>query len=190
MYIRKGLFYWKRSNFLVEFSERKQIMPFTPFHLGPSSWMGLSLFRIFDFPALLISSVVVDIEPFCVFFFNINYPLHGFFHSFLGGSILAVLTAIILYFLRDKTKKVMIVFKLAQDSSFKKILWTSFFGVYFHILLDSFIYRDIKPFYPLEGNPFLDLFSSQQIYLFCSLSFLIGILFYLIRPKIVEKHRF
>lgn len=158
-------------------------MPFTPFHLGPSSWIGLTLLKVFDFPTLLLASVIVDIEPFCVFFFNMDYPLHGFFHSFLGGSILATLTAIILYFSRDKIKRVMIVFKLGQDSSFKKILWTSFFGVYFHILLDSFIYRDIKPFYPLECNPFLGLFSSQQVYFFCSLSFLIGILFYLIRRE-------
>jgi len=171
------------AGFLVKYNKRDKIMPFTPFHLGPSSWIGLVLFKVFDFSALLISSVIVDVEPFCVLFFNIDYPIHGFFHSFLGGSILAVLTAIILYLLRNKIKKIMIVFKLAQDSSFKKILWTSFFGVYFHILLDSSIYRDVKPFYPLENNPFLGLFSSQQAYFFCGLSFLIGILFYLIRRK-------
>lgn len=156
-------------------------MPFTPFHWGPSSWIGLLLFKIFDFPALLVASVVVDIEPFCVLFFNLSYPLHGFFHSLLGGSILAALTAIVLYLLREKIKKIMAVFKLAQSSSFKKILWTSFFGVYFHILLDSFLYTDIRPFHPLESNPFFGLFSPQQIYLFCGLSFLVGILFYLLK---------
>ena len=158
-------------------------MPFTPFHLGPSSWIGLVLFKIFDFPTLLIASIVVDTEPFCILFFNLSYPLHGFFHSFLGGSILAVLTAIILNLLKNRIKKIMAFFKLAQKSSFKKILWTSFFGVYFHLLLDSFLYEKMKPFYPLEGNPFLGLFSPYQIYLFCSLSFLVGILFYLIMIK-------
>lgn len=156
-------------------------MPFTPFHWGPSSWIGLLLFKFFDFPTLLIASVIVDFEPFCVFVFNAPWSVHGFWHSFLGGSILAIFTAIIFYILRSKIKKIMSVFKLAQDSSFKKILWTSFFGVYSHILLDSFLYTDIKPFYPFENNPFLGLLSSQQIYLFCSLSFLIGILLYLIR---------
>jgi len=165
-------------------------MPFTPFHFGPSSWIGLILFKIFDFSTLLISSVIVDIEPFCVLFFNLDYPLHGFFHSFLGGSIVAVLTAMILYYLKDRIKKIMAIFKLAQDSSFNKILWTSFFGVYFHLLLDAFLYKDMKPFYPLENNPFLGLFSSQQIYLFCGLSFLVGILFYLVRLLIIKKHRF
>jgi len=165
-------------------------MPFTPFHWGPSSWIGLMLFKIFDFPTLLIASVIVDIEPFCIIFFNLDYPLHGFFHSFLGGSVVAVLTAIILYYLKDWIKKIMAIFKLVQDSSFNKILWTSFFGVYFHLLLDAFLYKDMKPFYPLENNPFLGLFSSQQIYLFCSLSFLVGILFYLIRLVIIKIRRF
>lgn len=164
-------------------------MPFTPFHLGPSSWIGLFLFKIFDFPTLLITSVIVDIEPFCVFVFNAPWPIHGFLHSFLGGSIVAILTAVILYILKSPIKKVMAVLKLAQESSFKKILWTSFFGVYFHLLLDAFLYRDMKPFYPFEGNPLLGLFSSQQIYLFCSLSFLVGILFYLIRLAIIKREK-
>ena len=158
-------------------------MPFTPFHLGPSSWIGLLLFKILDFPTFLIASIVVDTEPFCVLLFHLDYPLHGFFHSFLGGSILAVLTAIILNLLKNRIKKIMAFFKLAQESSFKKILWTSFFGVYFHLLLDSFLYKEMKLLYPWEGNPFFGLFSSYQVYLFCSLSFLVGLLFYLIRLK-------
>lgn len=164
-------------------------MPLTPFHWGPSSWIGLALFKIFDFSTLLVASVIVDIEPFCILLFNLNYPLHGFWHSFLGGSILAILIAVILYLLRAKIKKIMAIFKLAQDSSFKKILWTSFFGVYFHILLDSFIHRDVKLFYPLETNPFFGLFSPQQIYLFCGLSFFLGILFYLFRLLLIKRQK-
>ncbi|XOB46417.1 MAG: metal-dependent hydrolase [Candidatus Nealsonbacteria bacterium] len=164
-------------------------MPLTPFHWGPSSWIGLLLFKILDFPTLLIASVIVDIEPFCVLFLNLNYPLHGFFHSFLGGSILAVLAAIILYLLKGKIKKIMAIFKIPQDSSFKKILWTSFFGVYFHLLLDSFLYKEMNPFYPFENNPFFGLFSLQQIYLFCALSFLVGILFYLIKLGIFKREK-
>ncbi len=165
-------------------------MPFTPFHLGPSSWIGLLLFKIFDFPTLLIASVIVDIEPFCVFVFNAPWLLHGFLHSFLGGSIVAILTAIILYYLLgEPIKKVMAILKLGQDSSFKKILWTSFSGVYFHLLLDSFLYKEMNPFYPLEGNPFLGLFTSQQIYLFCSLSFLVGASLYLIRLVLVKREK-
>lgn len=164
-------------------------MPFTPFHWGPSSWVGLLLWNFFDFPTLLLASVMVDIEPFLIFFFNLPHSLHGFFHSFLGGSILAVLIVIILCVLRDTTNKVMAILKLAQDPSFKKIPWTSFFGVYFHILPNSFLYRDIRPFYPLESNPFLGLFSSKKIYLFCDLSFLVGMLLFLVRLGVIKRYK-
>jgi len=95
-------------------------VPFTPFHWGPSSWLGVLLFKIFDFPTLLISSVVIDIEPFFVMVFNLPLPLHGFLHTFLGGSIMAVLTAIGCYFLRRTFAKIMNLFRLVQHSSFKK----------------------------------------------------------------------
>jgi len=131
----------------------------------------------------------VDIEPLCVLVFNLNHPFHGFFHSFLGGSVAAILVSIVLYLLKGEIKKIMAIFKLAQNSSFKKILWTSFFGIYFHILLDSPLYRDIRPFYPMRSNPLYGLFSSQQIYLFCSLSFLLGIVLYLFRLLIVKRNK-
>jgi len=162
-------------------------MPLTPFHLGPSSWIGLVLFKILDFPAFLLASVIVDLEPFFILVFNLGYPIHRFFHTFLGGSLVAILTAIVLYFLKKEIKKIMAVFKLAQNSSFKKILFSSFAGIYLHILLDSFLNREVKPFYPFENNPLLELFSSEEIYIFCLSSFFIGILIYLIKLSYYKK---
>ena len=65
-------------------------MPVTPLHLGPSLWIGLILFKFLDFMSFLLASVIVDVEPFLVMFFGLRYPLHGFFHSFVGGSIVAI----------------------------------------------------------------------------------------------------
>ncbi|NOQ38614.1 hypothetical protein GQ472_07065, partial [archaeon] len=64
-------------------------MPFTPFHLGPALFLGLVFFRYLNLPAFLIANVIVDVEPFVVLLFGLDYPLHGFFHSFLGGSLIA-----------------------------------------------------------------------------------------------------
>ncbi|MFW9990322.1 MAG: hypothetical protein ACFFC3_16900, partial [Candidatus Odinarchaeota archaeon] len=63
-------------------------MPFTPYHLGPGLFIGLLFLSFIDFPTFLIASVIVDIEPFFVLYFNLDYPYHGFFHSFLGGTII------------------------------------------------------------------------------------------------------
>jgi membrane-bound metal-dependent hydrolase YbcI (DUF457 family) len=160
-------------------------MPFTPFHFGPALLLGLALFTVFDLPALLIASVIPDIEPFCKLYFGVwGYPLHGFFHSYLGASILAFLVTALVYPLRELFGKVLAFFRIPQETSFKKILLTSFVGVYSHVFLDSFLYGEMAPFYPLQGNPFINILVPYQyavIYGFCSLSFVLGIIAYLVR---------
>ncbi len=156
-------------------------MPFTPFHWGPSSWIGLLFFRFLNLCALLIASVIVDIEPFFVLVLNLNYPLHGFLHTFLGGTIVAVILSGILYRLRGVMNKIMEVFKLSQESSFRAILFSCVLGVYLHIFLDSFLYTDIKPFFPLDINPLYGLVSHNLMYLFCGSSFILGGLIYVVK---------
>ena len=158
-------------------------MPFTPFHLGPALFFGLLLSVAFDLPTLLVASVIPDLEPFYVMYFHVSgYPLHGFFHSYLGSSILALLVVFIVYPLRGLLSRIMVAFRIPQKSSFKKILFTSFVGVYFHVFLDSFLYEEMMPFYPLQCNPFFDLLSAygsySVVYGFCSITALLGIVLY------------
>lgn len=158
-------------------------MPFTPFHLGPALVIGLLLFSLFDLPTLLVSSVIVDIEPFLVLLFKLDYPTHGFFHSHLGGTIMAVAVALTMFAVRKGIQRIMSTFKLQQKSSFTKISFTSLFGVYSHIFLDSPLYQEIKPFYPLDFNPMYRTISASSIYLFCILSFLAGFILYVYRIR-------
>ncbi len=154
-------------------------MPLTPFHTGPAILAGLILFAYFDLPALLLGSVIVDLEPLSVLLFSPGLALHGFFHSFFGASLLAVLAALLTCRFKSRIKFLTAPFKLAQDSSFPKVLVSSFFGVYSHVLLDSFLYADTRPFYPSGANPLLGLFSAGEVYLFCTLAFAAAIVFYL-----------
>lgn len=116
-----------------------------------------------------------------------GYPLHGFFHSYLGATIFALLVALAIYPLRSFLDKIMMIFRISQKSSFKKILFTSFVGVYFHVFLDSFLYEEMNPFYPLLGNPFVNLLSAYGsysiIYGFCSITALLGIAVYLFKIR-------
>ena len=140
-------------------------MPLTPFHFGPGLLIAVIFLRRLDLITVLIASVIVDIEPFIVLLFGLNYPLHGFFHSFLGGSLVAIVLAGFIYHVyRYFEKKVLL----------RKIVISSFAGVHLHILLDSFLYLDIKPFYLSGINPFYGLVSSSQVYMFCVVSFIIG----------------
>ena len=155
-------------------------MPFTAFHLGPALLFGLAFSSTFDLLILLISSVIPDVEPFCILLFDLSEPSHGFFHSYVGSSILAVLVAIVVYLLRDKLTSTMLKFQVSQKSSFKKILFTSFVGAYSHVFLDSFVNRRMNPLYPLQGNSFVGIMPNYVAYMavygFCSISFILGII--------------
>jgi len=67
----------------------------------------------------------------------------------------------------------MSLFTLEQRTSFKGIVLASLSGICSHILLDSPLYSDIRPFYPIESNPLqsLNMFTGFGIYAFCILSF-------------------
>ena len=93
-------------------------MPFTPFHWGPSSWLGLLLFRFINIGAFLAGSVIVDIEPLLVMLFNFDYPLHGFLHSYIGGTIIATLFSIWYYRFKARINHVLARFRIAQDKFF------------------------------------------------------------------------
>ena len=158
-------------------------MPFTLFHLGPTLLFGLAFSSIFDLLTLLIASVIPDVEPFCILLFNLSGPLHGFFNSYVGSSILAVSVAVGVYLLRAILTKIMQKFRVSQKPSFKKILFTSFIGAYSHVFLDSILYGEMNPLYPLQGNPFVGIASVHVTYLavygFCSISFIFGVILYL-----------
>ena len=147
------------------------------------------LFSYVDFASIMISSVIVDVEPLCVVTFRLHAPLHGFFHTYLGGTILAVLTAVGVCFLRGWLNKILAKFNVQQKSSFVRILYTSFLGVYFHILLDSFLYGEMLPFYPLTGNPFLGVATSAAVYGLCIISFFLGLALLICKYRFSKKTR-
>lgn len=158
-------------------------MPFTPYHLGPGLLVGLLFLSFIDFPTFLIASVIVDVEPFLVLIFNLNYPLHGFFHSLLGGTLAAFLLTLAMRPIRGRFSSLLSFFKLEQTVSFKSILVAALLGVYLHVLLDSRLYSDIRPFYPLEANPLLTtgIFAGLDSYIFCIWSFYGAVFVYAIR---------
>ncbi len=158
-------------------------MPFTPYHLGPALLFGLLFLSFIDFPTFLVANVIVDIEPFLALTLNLNYPLHGFFHSFLGGTLVAVLLALMMHKIRDKLSPLLSFFKLEQKTSFMKILVAALAGIYIHILLDSRIYTDIQPFYPSTFNPLLTtgILAGLDAYIFCIWCFFGAIIVYFFR---------
>jgi len=164
-------------------------MPFTPYHLGPGLFVGLLFLGFIDFPTFLVASVIVDVEPFLVLVFNLDYPLHGLFHSFLGGTLVALPLAMVMHQIREKLSPLLSFFKLEQKVSFKSILVAALSGIYIHILLDSRIYTDIQPFYPSTYNPLLTtgIFAGLDSYIYCIWSFYGAAIIYIIRLILIWR---
>jgi len=158
-------------------------MPFTPFHLGPGLLVGLLLFNHIDFLTFLVASVIIDVEPFLVITLNMHSPLHGFLHTFLGGALVAFLLTIVMMKLRNVFSPLLSFFRLDLKSNLKSIFSASLLGIYLHILLDSRMHLDIRPFYPLDFNPFLSrsMLIGLEIDMLCIWSFILGIVIYVVR---------
>ncbi|MHA1609708.1 MAG: metal-dependent hydrolase [Candidatus Njordarchaeales archaeon] len=156
-------------------------MPFTPFHLGPALLIALVLLPYIDIVAICLGAIIPDIEPAYYLLFTDKGPYHGFFHSFVGATILGVISAIVLYPLRKQYLWIIRKFGLEQSTNMKKITASAFIGTYSHIILDMFLYPEMKPFYPIQINPFLYALSPANIYGLCTFSFILALIVYLIR---------
>jgi hypothetical protein len=156
-------------------------MPFTPFHLGPALLLGLIFFSYLDFPTFIVANVIVDVEPFIIIALGLDLPLHGFLHSFLGGTIVSFLLAFSMIRIGKLLMPITRLFHLEQKQSIINIFSAALSGVYLHIVLDSRLYKDIKPFYPLVVNPLFSgkMFAVFDVYSLCVISALVGIALYL-----------
>ena len=164
-------------------------MPFTPYHFGPVLLIGMLVFPTLNITALLISSVILDIEPFIVFMYGFRGPLHGISHTYLVATLAAVLVAGVVWILREPLNTLMSVFDLSQDFSFWSLISASLVGTYSHVLLDSFVYPGMHPFFPLLGNPFFGLVPAGLVYSICLFSMILGFFIYVFRIGFMQKPR-
>ena len=156
-------------------------MPFTPYHLGPALLLGVVCFPFFDIIALLIASVILDIEPLIILALGTGAPLHGIMHTYLIATPVAMLVSGIIWLLRGPLYQLLSLFGIEQEASKMRIMISSLIGTNSHVLLDSFIYPEMNPFYPIMGNPFLGLISTTAIYQFCLICGIAGIILYIFR---------
>lgn len=165
-------------------------MPFTPYHFGPALLLGILLFPFVDLATIMMASVIIDLEPLAVIFLNLPLPLHGFFHSYLGASIAALVLSVFVYPFRKRLNKIVSLFGLYQSSNFRHIIAASLVGTYSHVFLDSLLYAEMNPFFPILGNPFTGLVLDGAVYTFCIIAGLASFFAYVLRailkPGVIE----
>ncbi|MFB6151676.1 MAG: hypothetical protein ABEJ40_07715 [Haloarculaceae archaeon] len=130
-------------------------MPLTPFHLGPALLVAVLLYRRVDLPTALLGSVVVDVRAALVVFGYLDGPVHGVLTTFLGGGAVALLVAVGVYALPPSAESVLAWTRLAETGDRSSVAAGALVGVLSHVVLDSVLYADADPLYPLDANPLL-----------------------------------
>lgn len=150
-------------------------MPFTPVHMGPGILIKALLQGSFSLLIFGWSQIVMDIQPLVVLITGEGH-LHGFTHTYVGASLLAIFSAVSGKYLSEFGLKL-----LQIDHHFPTvILWrvsllSAFIGCFSHVLLDSIMHSDIQPFYPIDlDNPMLKVISVPALHKLCLYSGLIG----------------
>ena len=155
-------------------------MPFTPYHLGPALGFGLPLRKYVHTPTFILANVIVDVEPFLVLFLGLRYPLHGFLHTFFLAFFVGLALGYAMFLLERFFHPFYKTFLLESGDvpNLKSFMVAGVSGTTLHVLLDSPLYGDIHPFYPLTTNPLYNPALSSEVYGFCVWMGIIGIIYY------------
>jgi membrane-bound metal-dependent hydrolase YbcI (DUF457 family) len=140
-------------------------MPVTPYHFGPALVAKGLLKNRFCLISFAISQIIIDLES-VYYLIKEQYPIHRFLHSYLGATLVILLTIVLI-------KPIVKIFK--TKSSYLAITIASLFGGYSHILLDSIMHGDMKPLSPLsDSNTLLRIIDLTTLHNFCLYSGVLG----------------
>ncbi|WP_133470003.1 metal-dependent hydrolase [Paraglaciecola marina] len=151
-------------------------MPFTPIHMGPGIFIKSLLRGSFSLMVFGWTQIVMDIQPLVVLLSGEGH-LHGFSHTYIGATIIAILAGISGKYLSEFGLKVLRISKYENPIS---IAWwvvflSAFIGSFSHVLLDSIMHLDVEPFFPFTlDNQFLSLISVTMLHKVCLYSGLAG----------------
>lgn len=165
-------------------------MPFTPFHFGPGAALHALAPRRISFLAFCAANVVIDTEP-LYYMLTHQYPLHRFFHTFMGVAVAIGLTVALFIGLQKMAGKVRFIPNLFgwKSLTLLPVVVGAVLGGYTHIVLDGLMHGDIQPLAPFSAaNPFQGLVSLEALHRFCIYAGVFGLATVGMR-KLVHRRR-
>jgi len=120
------------------------------------------------------TQVIMDIQPLVVLITGEGH-LHGFTHTFVGATLLAVASALSGKYAAE------FGLRFIGETEYLPIRWavvflSAFIGAYSHVLLDGIMHADLQPFAPFfASNGFLGMLSIEALHDFCLYSGLVGV---------------
>lgn len=153
-------------------------MPFTPFHLGPGMALKACGGKHLSLIVFGFTQVLMDVEP-LIRLWRDDAILHGLSHTYLGATVIALVAILLgrplgiwaLNLWNSRLSPAQHVW-LALPSTISWLVAVSgaFLGSYSHVLLDSVMHADMRPWAPFASiNGLLHAMSYAHLHLFCLL---------------------
>ena len=127
------------------------VMPFTPYHFGPSGFIALAFRKWIDVPVFVLANVVVDIEVLVIRILGLGYPVHRYCHTLLIGAVVGVAWGLAAYPFRGVFKRLMDLIRIPYRTGLLKMLISGMLGVWLHVLIDGVYHYDVRLFWPSKS---------------------------------------
>ncbi|MGD2095792.1 MAG: hypothetical protein PVH77_12365 [Phycisphaerales bacterium] len=165
-------------------------MPITPYHFGPSGFIGLVFRKWIDIPVFVLANVIVDIEVVVIWLFNLGWPRHRYVHTLLIGAAVGALWGVAAWPLRNLFTRIMRLFHIPYETGLRKMVISGILGIWLHNLIDGAYHFDVRILWPnktisiwrlihdhvgkkqIEAICLIFLFASIVPYIFAVRSFL------------------
>lgn len=151
-------------------------MPVTPYHLGPGAAFKAVAPRTFSFSLFTFTQVVIDLET----LYNVlqkNDVLHRTLHTYAGATGVALLAifvgrplcaGLLRLWNRLIGSRGRGLWSVEPDISLKAAVITAFIGTYSHIVFDSMMHLDMRPWAPFsDANALLEIIPVVALHWIC-----------------------
>ncbi len=137
-------------------------MPFTPYHFGPSGFVGLVFRKWIDIPVFILANVIIDLEVLAIIVLRLGWPYHRHFHTLLFGALVGAIWGLAAYPLRHVFGRMMRSFRLAYTPTLLKMVVSGILGACMHVLIDGAYHHDAQVFWP---NTEISLWRALRKYI-------------------------
>lgn len=160
-------------------------MPVTPFHFGPGAAFHSIAPKQVSFLAFCAANVLVDIEP-LYYMLTQQFPLHRFFHTYLGVTIVIAATVALFQMAIWSATKLPLPDAFGwQRLKVWQVTIGAALGGYSHIVLDSVMHADIKPLAPFsDDNALFRVISLTTLHWLCIGCALLGFIVVGVRKSV------
>ena len=168
-------------------------MPITPFHIIAGFAVKSIFNKHFSWSIFALTNIIIDVEV-IYYILTIGEASHKFFHTLIGSTIVALSCAIIGIPICERLLKFWNK-NLQNVKSLEKLKWLStdtnisvvssftgaFVGAYSHIILDSLMHFDVKPFEPFFSKTFVGIISSDLLHILLVGLFFFGLIVFFVK---------